>query len=63
MVEPVRLSLSPEQRERLEQLADAARLRMALSPSPTLPPARRRFRQYPSGRPAPWRTARGRRRG
>ncbi|MCX5434803.1 hypothetical protein OHU11_42255 (plasmid) [Streptomyces sp. NBC_00257] len=65
MVEPVQPSLSPEQRERLEQLADAARLRMALSPSPTPPPARRpsRSRQYPGGRPNPWRTTRARRRG
>lgn len=63
MVEPARLSLSPEQRERLEQLADAARLRMALSPSPKPPPVRgrSRSRQYLGGRP--WRTARGRRRG
>ncbi|MFJ2819014.1 MULTISPECIES: hypothetical protein [unclassified Streptomyces] len=65
MVEPVRPSLSPEQRERLEQLVDAARLRMAQSPSPKPPPDRRpsRSRQYPGGRPNPWRTARGRRRG
>ncbi|WP_424864040.1 hypothetical protein [Streptomyces sp. MMS24-I29] len=66
MVEPVRLSLSPEQRERLEQLADAARLRVAaLHPSPKPPPVRRRSRsrQYPGGRPNPWRTGRGRRRG
>ncbi|MFE6630330.1 MULTISPECIES: hypothetical protein [Streptomyces] len=65
MVEPVRLSLSPEQRERLEQLADAARLRMALYPLPTSPPVRgrSRSRQYPGGRPNLWRTARGRRRG
>ncbi|MEV5567983.1 hypothetical protein AB0L54_34780 [Streptomyces sp. NPDC052196] len=65
MVEPVRPSLSPEQRERLEQLVDATRLRMALSPSPKPPPDRRpsRSRQYPGGRLNPWRTARGRRRG
>ncbi|MCZ9340521.1 hypothetical protein NGM37_22440, partial [Streptomyces sp. TRM76130] len=65
MVKPVRPSLSPEQRERLEQLADAARLRMALYPSPTPLPVRgrSRSRQYPGGRPHPWRTARGRRRG
>ncbi|TVL90234.1 hypothetical protein [Streptomyces sp. SAJ15] len=65
MVEPVRPSLSPEQRERLEQLADAARLRMALYPSPKPPPVRgrSRSRQYPGGRPNLWRTARGRRRG
>ncbi|GHH88850.1 hypothetical protein GCM10018793_70060 [Streptomyces sulfonofaciens] len=31
--------LSLEQRERLEQLADAARLRVALYPSPKPPPA------------------------
>ncbi|MDX3636998.1 hypothetical protein PV728_43800 [Streptomyces europaeiscabiei] len=63
MVAPKPPNLSPEQRERLEDLADAARLRMALYPSPKPPPARRRSRQYPSGRPNPWRTARGRRRG
>lgn len=65
MVEPVRLSLSPEQRERLEQLADAARLRMALYPLPMSQPVRgrSRSRQHPGGRPSPWRTARGRRRG
>ncbi|WP_371095118.1 MULTISPECIES: hypothetical protein [Streptomyces] len=65
MVEPIRPSLSPEQRERLERLADASRLRMALSPSQTPPPARRpsRSRQYPGGWPNPWRTARARRRG
>lgn len=45
--------LSPEQRERLEQLADAARLRAALYPSPKPPPVRRRSRsrQFPGGRP------------
>lgn len=50
--------------ERLEQLADASRLRAALDPAPeTLPPARRRFsRQYPGGRPNPRRTMRPRRR-
>ncbi|THA28430.1 hypothetical protein E6R18_28140 [Streptomyces sp. A1277] len=66
MVAPTPPRLSPEQRERLEQLADAARLRMALYPSPTTPPptrGRSRSRQYPGGRPNPWRTARGRRRG
>ncbi|WP_406500255.1 hypothetical protein OG936_37980 [Streptomyces sp. NBC_00846] len=63
MVEPVRSSLSPEQRERLEQLADASRLRAALYPSPKLPPLRHRARsrQYPSGRPNPRRSARTRR--
>ncbi|MEV5982861.1 hypothetical protein [Streptomyces sp. NPDC052114] len=65
MAAPPPPHLSPEQRERLEQLADAAQLRMALSPSPTPSPARRRSRsrQYPGDRPNPWRTARGRRRG
>jgi hypothetical protein len=64
MVAPTPPHLSPEQRERLEQLADAARLRMALYPSPKPPPARRpsRSRQYPGGRPNPWRTERLRRR-
>ncbi|MFM9584171.1 hypothetical protein [Streptomyces caniscabiei] len=65
MVHPTPLHLSPEQRERLEQLADAARLRAALYPSPKLPPVRRRSRsrQFPGGRPNLWRTGRGRRRG
>ncbi|CAL9671107.1 hypothetical protein [Streptomyces sp. enrichment culture] len=64
MVAPNPPHLSPEQRERLEQLAEAARLRMALSPSPKPPPARRpsRTRQYPGGRPNPWRAERLRRR-
>lgn len=55
MVAPNPPHLSPEQRERLEQLADAARLRMALYPSPKPPPVRRRSRsrQYPGGRPLP----------
>ncbi|MFD4833299.1 hypothetical protein ACFWPV_26105 [Streptomyces uncialis] len=49
--------------ERLEQLADAARLRRALYPAPKPPPVRCRFsRQYPGGRPNPWRTIRLRRR-
>lgn len=67
MVAPTPPRLSPEQCERLEQLADAARLRMALyrSPTTTPPPAwgRSRSWQYPGGRPNPWRTTRGRRRG
>ncbi|MEW2267039.1 hypothetical protein ACGF5T_35100 [Streptomyces sp. NPDC047853] len=65
MVAPTPLNLSREQCERLEQLADAARLRMTLPRSPKPPPARRRpcSRQYPEGRPNPWHTARGRRRG
>ncbi|MDG9711395.1 MULTISPECIES: hypothetical protein [unclassified Streptomyces] len=63
MVHPTLPHLSPEQRERLEQLADAARLRAALYPSPKPPPVRRRSRsrQYPGGRPNPWRSVRGRR--
>ncbi|MGW4995771.1 hypothetical protein ACWEQ3_50920 [Streptomyces mirabilis] len=63
MVEPVRLSLSPELLERLEQLADESRQRRAaLYPSPKQPMVRRRSRQHPGGRPNPWRTARLRRR-
>ncbi|MFF0754595.1 hypothetical protein [Streptomyces sp. NPDC004267] len=56
--------LSPEQRERLEQLVDAVRLRMVLYPSPKPPPfqPRARSRQYPGGRPNPWRSAWTRRR-
>lgn len=61
MVHPTLPPLSPEQRERLEQLADAARLRAALYPSPKPPPVRRRSRQFPGGRPNPWRSVRGRR--
>ncbi|GAA2262369.1 hypothetical protein GCM10010232_62420 [Streptomyces amakusaensis] len=51
--------------ERLEQLADASRLRRALYPAPEPPPARRPrrlSRQHPGGQPHPWRTARSRRR-
>ncbi|MER7050062.1 hypothetical protein [Streptomyces jumonjinensis] len=51
--------------ERLEQLADASRLRRALYPVAEPPPAgrpRRFSRQYPGGRPNPWRTMRLRRR-
>ncbi|MFJ1789666.1 hypothetical protein ACIOML_35830 [Streptomyces anulatus] len=64
MVAPALPHLSPAQRERLEQLADAARLRTALYPSPKPTPARRRVRsrQYPGGRPHLWRTGRDRRR-
>lgn len=62
MVEPVPLHLSPELLERLEQLTDAVRLRAALYPAPKPPPVRRRSRQYPGGRPNPWRAARLRRR-
>jgi hypothetical protein len=61
MVHPTPPHLSPEQRERLEQLADAARLRTALYPSPKPPPVRRRSRQFPRGWPNPWRSVRGRR--
>ncbi|MFI6530662.1 hypothetical protein [Streptomyces uncialis] len=51
--------------DRLEQLADAARLRQALYAAPEPPPAarpRRFSRQYPGGRLNPWRTMRLRRR-
>jgi hypothetical protein len=62
MVEPTPPELSPEQRERLKQLADASRLRAALYP-PQPPPRRRRTRQYPGGKPnPPWQPARYRRR-
>lgn len=62
MVNPIPTHISPERLERLGELADASRLRAALYPSPT--PVRRhsRTRQYPSGRPNPWLSARGRRR-
>lgn len=63
MVHPTLPHLSPEQRERLERLVEAVRLRAALYPSPKPPPVRRRSRsrQYPGGRPNPWRSMRGRR--
>ncbi|MBP5880699.1 hypothetical protein F3K37_42095 [Streptomyces sp. LBUM 1477] len=60
MVEPTP-QLSPEQLERLKELADAARQRAAQC-QPPKPPRRRRTRQYPGGRPNPWRTMRLRRR-
>ncbi|POX39433.1 hypothetical protein [Streptomyces sp. Ru72] len=62
MVAPTPFYLSPELLERLQQLADASRLRAALYTSPTPPPVRRRRRQHQGGRPNPWRTARLRRR-
>ncbi|MFC8704853.1 MULTISPECIES: hypothetical protein [unclassified Streptomyces] len=57
--------MSPAQHERLEQLADAARLRTALYPMSKMSPVRRRSRsrQYPAGRASWRRTGRGRRRG
>lgn len=63
MVAPTLPHLSPQQRECLEQFADAARLRAALYPSSKSPPVRRRLRsrQYPGGRLNPWRSVRGRR--
>lgn len=65
MVAPTLPHLSPAQRERLQQLADAARLRTALYPAPKPPPVqcRSRTRQYPAGRSSLGRTVRGRRRG
>ncbi|MFB6807596.1 hypothetical protein [Streptomyces sp. NPDC056387] len=62
MVDPIP-HLSPEQRERLEQIADAVRLRAALYPPPKPEPVRRssRSRQFPGGRPNQWRAGRGRR--
>ncbi|MEU3620479.1 hypothetical protein ABZ725_50750 [Streptomyces sp. NPDC006872] len=52
MVDPIPL-LSPERLERLKELADTSRLRVALYPAPRLPPRRRRIRQHPSGKPNP----------
>ncbi|MFD7497718.1 hypothetical protein ACFV8T_36165 [Streptomyces sp. NPDC059832] len=65
MVDPIPTYISPERLERLAELADAARLRAALFPSPKPTPARRRScsRQYPGGWLNSWRTARGRRQG
>ncbi|MGW0315401.1 hypothetical protein [Streptomyces flavidovirens] len=61
MVNPISTYISPERLERLEELADASRLRAVLYPSPK-PPVRRRSRQYPGGRLSPWWSARLRRR-
>ncbi|MFI0756755.1 hypothetical protein ACH4PX_05145 [Streptomyces anulatus] len=65
MVAPMLPHLPPAQRERLVQLADAARLRTALYPVPKPPAVQRRSRsrQYPAGRASRRRTGRGRRRG
>lgn len=60
MVDPIPTYISPERLERLAELADAARLRAALYPSPKPPLVRRRSRQYPGGRPK-WQAARLRR--
>ncbi|AVH61791.1 hypothetical protein C4B68_40150 (plasmid) [Streptomyces dengpaensis] len=62
MVDPIPPHISPERLERLKQLADASRLRVALYPAPKPAPVRRRSRQYPGGRPNSWSTARPRRR-
>ncbi|MEU9331286.1 hypothetical protein AB0D91_47630 [Streptomyces canus] len=62
MVDPIAPFLSPERLKHLQQLADAARLRAALYPSPKPPPVRRPSRQYPGGRSNPWRAPRVRRR-
>ncbi|MFJ3505389.1 hypothetical protein [Streptomyces sp. NPDC090135] len=59
VVHPI-LDLTPELLARLEQLADAVRLRAVLYAEPAVPaPVRgRRTRQYPGGRPNPPRAAR-----
>jgi hypothetical protein len=46
MVHPPPPHLLPEQRERLEQLVGASRLRAALYPSPKPPPVQRRSRDF-----------------
>ncbi|MFB7635568.1 hypothetical protein ACFC0M_32085 [Streptomyces sp. NPDC056149] len=56
MVAPTLLHLSPERLEYLEQITDVVRLRVVLYLSPK-PPTGRRSREYPSGRPNPWRAA------
>ncbi|MFF2411458.1 hypothetical protein [Streptomyces sp. NPDC058092] len=61
MVEPTPAYISPEQMERLEQLADASRLRAALFRPPKPPSVRRRSRQYPGGWLNPWRSVHPRR--
>ncbi|MFI1051789.1 hypothetical protein [Streptomyces griseoruber] len=62
MVDPIP-QLSPEQLARLQETADASRLRVALYPAPKPPQRRRRTRQYPSGKPnPPWQPTRYRRR-
>lgn len=62
MVDLILVQLSPEQLERLEQLADMSQRRAARSRSRKSLPPLRRSRQYPGGRPNPWRAARLRRR-
>lgn len=62
MVVPIPLYLSPEDLKHLQQLADASLLRVALYASLEPPPVRHRSRQYPCGRPNPWRSVRLRRR-
>ncbi len=59
MVHPIP-DLAPEYMERLEQLADAVRLRAVLYAAPAVPaPVRgRRTQQYPGGRPNPPRAVR-----
>jgi hypothetical protein len=63
MVAPTPPHLSPEQRDAWSSSPMPPGCALALSPSPKPPPARHRSRsrQYPGGRPNPWRTARGRR--
>ncbi|MEU6504498.1 hypothetical protein ABZ895_33690 [Streptomyces californicus] len=51
MADLILIQLSPKHLERLEQLADAGRLRTALYPAREPQPVRRRSRQYPGGRP------------
>ncbi len=55
MVNPIPPYISPKRLERLEEFADASRLRAVLYP-PKPPPLRRRTRsrQFPSGRSNPW---------
>ncbi|MEU3879605.1 hypothetical protein [Streptomyces californicus] len=61
MADLILIQLSPKHLERLEQLADASRLRTAVPPAREPRPVRRRSRQYPGGRPT-WRASRPRRR-
>ncbi|MCZ4100998.1 hypothetical protein [Streptomyces sp. H39-C1] len=62
MVDLILVQLSPEQLERLERLADMSRRRAVRSRSRKSLSPLRRSRQYPGGRPNPWRAARLRRR-
>jgi hypothetical protein len=58
MMDPTGRQLSPERLHLIRQLVEESRRRQAMYPSPKPPQRRRRMRQYPGGRPNPWRSAR-----